>query len=70
MVPLLHHGMLLVGVPFTEPALSETQGGGTPYGPSHWSGAESRATLAVEEKRIARMLGRRLADIAQRLGST
>ena len=69
MVPLLHHGMLLVGVPFTEPALSETHGGGTPYGPSHWSGPESRATLGVEEKRIARALGRRLADIARRLGS-
>jgi NAD(P)H dehydrogenase (quinone) len=69
MVPLLHHGMLLVGVPFTEPALSETRGGGTPYGPSHWSGPESRATLGVEEKRIARALGRLLADIARRLGS-
>ncbi|MFZ1643577.1 MAG: NAD(P)H:quinone oxidoreductase [Candidatus Contendobacter sp.] len=70
MVPLLHHGMLLVGVPFTEPALSETRGGGTPYGPSHWSGPASRAALDVEEKRIGRALGRRLADIARRLGST
>lgn len=70
MVPLLHHGMLLVGVPFTEPALSETRGGGTPYGPSHWSGPESHAALDGEEKRIGRALGRRLADIARRLGST
>lgn len=69
MVPLLHHGMVLVGVPFTEPALSATRGGGTPYGPSHWSGPESRATLDSEEKRIARLLGRRLADIARRLES-
>jgi NAD(P)H dehydrogenase (quinone) len=67
MVPLLHHGMVLVGVPFTEPALSETRGGGTPYGPSHWSGTESRPMLGVEEKRIGRTLGRRLADIARRL---
>jgi NAD(P)H dehydrogenase (quinone) len=69
MLPLLHHGMVLVGVPFTEPALSATRGGGTPYGPSHWSGPESRAVLDGEEKRIARRLGRRLADIARRLGS-
>jgi NAD(P)H dehydrogenase (quinone) len=68
MVPLLHHGMLLVGVPFTETALSKTQGGGTPYGPSHWSGLESRVTLGVEEKQICRALGRRLAEITQRLG--
>ncbi len=69
MLPLLHHGMVLVGVPFTEPALSATRGGGTPYGPSHWSGPESRAVPNGEEKRIARRLGRRLADIARRLGS-
>ena len=69
MLPLLHHGMVLVGVPFTEPALSATRGGGTPYGPSHWSGPESRAVPNGEEKRIARRLGRRLADLARRLGS-
>ena len=69
MVPLLHQGMLLVGVPFTESALSETRSGGTPYGPSHWSGSESHSVLAVEEKRIGRALGRRLADIARRLKS-
>lgn len=68
MAPLLHHGMLLVGVPFTEPALGETRSGGTPYGASHWSGPESRRALDDPEKRIARALGRRLADIAQRLG--
>ncbi|MFO1422339.1 MAG: NAD(P)H:quinone oxidoreductase [Candidatus Competibacteraceae bacterium] len=70
MVPLLHHGMVLVGVPFTGSALSVTRGGGTPYGPSHWSGSASRAALDGEEKRIARLLGRRLADIARRLAST
>ncbi|MCC8999160.1 MAG: NAD(P)H:quinone oxidoreductase [Candidatus Contendobacter sp.] len=68
MVPLLHHGMLLVGVPFTETALSKTRRGGTPYGPSHWSELESRVALGVEEKQICRALGRRLAEIAQRLG--
>lgn len=68
MVPLLHHGMLLVGVPFTETALSKTRRGGTPYGPSHWSELESRVVLGVEEKQICRALGRRLAEIAQRLG--
>lgn len=68
MMPLLHHGMLLVGVPFTETALSETRAGGTPYGPSHWSGRESRVALSIEEKQICRALGRRLAGTAQRLG--
>ena len=67
MMPLLHHGMLLVGVPFTEPALGETRSGGTPYGPSHWSGPESRTALDDCEKRIARALGRRLAEVAHRL---
>jgi NAD(P)H dehydrogenase (quinone) len=67
MVPLLHHGMLLVGVPFTEAALSETRSGGTPYGPSHWSGPESRMALSAEEKQLCRALGRRLGEIARRL---
>ena len=69
MLPLLHHGMLLVGVPYTETALGETRSGGTPYGPSHWSGLESRAALSAEEKRICRTLGRRLAETARRLGA-
>lgn len=68
MLPLLHHGMLLVGIPFTEATLSETHGGGTPYGPSHWSGSESRAALDADEKRLCRALGCRLAGIAWRLG--
>ena len=69
MLPLLHHGMLLVGLPFTERALHETRSGGTPYGPSHWSGPESRPGLDNEEKRLCRALGRRLADVAQRLAA-
>ena len=68
MLPLLHHGMLLVGIPFTEAALNETHSGGTPYGPSHWSGPESRAALSADEKRLCRALGRRLAETARRLG--
>ncbi len=67
MLPLLHHGMLLVGVPFTEAALSETRAGGTPYGPSHWSGPASSAVLDAEEKQLCRALGRRLAELAWRL---
>lgn len=66
MLPLLHHGMLLVGVPFTEAALSETRAGGTPYGPSHWSGPMSNAVLGAEEKQLCRALGRRLAELAWR----
>ena len=70
MLPLLHHGMLLVGLPFTERALHETRSGGTPYGSSHWSGPESRTALDSEEKRLCRALGRRLAEVAQRLSGT
>lgn len=69
MVPLLHHGMVLVGVPFTESALRETRGGGTPYGASYYAGSQAQAALDDEEKKIARALGRRLADVAWRLGS-
>lgn len=69
MLPLLHHGMVLVGVPFTESALRETSGGGTPYGPSHQAASGQNAPNDWE-RRIARSLGRRLAGIAQRLGTT
>ena len=68
MLPLLHHGMLLVGLPFTEAALNETRSGGTPYGPSHWSGSKSKAVLSPEEKLLCQALGRRLAQVARRLG--
>lgn len=67
MLPLLHHGMLLVGIPYNESALGETQGGGTPYGPSYWSGSKTRRPLDAEERRLGRAMGRRLAEIAQRL---
>jgi NAD(P)H dehydrogenase (quinone) len=67
MLPLLHHGMLLVGVPYMEPALFSTRSGGTPYGASHVAYEQSETQLTDEEQRIARHLGQRVADIAMRL---
>jgi NAD(P)H dehydrogenase (quinone) len=66
-LPLLHHGMLLVGVPYSEPALNSTTGGGTPYGASHVARDQSATQLTVDETRIAQALGRRVAQIALRL---
>jgi NAD(P)H dehydrogenase (quinone) len=67
-LPLLHHGMLLVGVPFTEPAVATTRTGGSPYGATHvtWNRDDDR--LADEEISIARALGERVARLALRLG--
>lgn len=70
MLPLLHHGMVLVGIPYSETALLHTRSGGTPYGASHWAGSDSKLPLTEEEKRICRSQGRRLAEIASRLGQT
>ena len=67
MLPLLHHGMLIVGLPFTEAALYSTTGGGTPYGASHVSGATGDRALTDEERLLARALGRRVAATAARL---
>ena len=67
MLPLLHHGMILVGVPYTERALSETRGGGTPYGASHVSGGAGAPALTDAERSLAQALGRRVAGIALRL---
>jgi NAD(P)H dehydrogenase (quinone) len=69
-LPLLHHGMLLVGVPYTEPALTATQSGGTPYGASHVSGAQGDNAISEHERELARALGRRLADVARRLADS
>ena len=66
-VPLLHHGCVIVGIPFTEPLLSSTRSGGTPYGASHVAGAQDDPQPSDEEAALARALGRRLADIAARL---
>jgi len=68
-VPLLHHGMLLVGVPYGEPELSTTTSGGTPYGATHVTWNRQADTLSDDEKRLARALGRRVADIARRLAN-
>jgi len=67
MVPLLHHGMLLVGLPYTESALASTRGGGTPYGASHVAGPAGDLPLSAEEATLATALGRRVAEIAARL---
>lgn len=64
MLPLLHHGMLLVGLPYAEPALNATRTGGTPYGPSHFAGAEDHLSLTAEESALCRALGRRVAQTA------
>ena len=66
-LPLLHHGCLIVGIPFTEPLLSSTRSGGTPYGASHVAGAQDDPQPTDEEAVLARALGRRLADVAARL---
>lgn len=68
-LPLLHHGMLIVGLPYTEPALTATQSGGTPYGASHVAGPKGDNNISEHERELARALGRRLADVARRLGS-
>ncbi|MCC8491078.1 NAD(P)H:quinone oxidoreductase [Xanthomonas citri] len=68
-LPLLHHGCLIVGIPFTEAALSHTTSGGTPYGASHVSGAGGDPQPSEDEALLARALGRRVADIARRLAT-
>jgi NAD(P)H dehydrogenase (quinone) len=67
MVPLLHHGMLVMGLPYTHPALMTTASGGSPYGPTHWSGVEGNKPISEDEKRLAIEMGRRLAQAALRL---
>jgi NAD(P)H dehydrogenase (quinone) len=67
MLPLLHHGMLITGLPYTEADLISTQSGGTPYGASHVSGSDSSRPLTDEEKRLCVALGKRLAQLAQKL---
>lgn len=67
MLPLLHHGMLLLGLPYTLPELCATTSGGTPYGASHWAGLTGERGLTDEEKKLCVALGRRLAETAVRL---
>lgn len=68
MLPLLHHGMILCGLPYSETELLSTEAGGTPYGPSHLSGPESNLPITDKEKRLCLALGRRLAEVANKLG--
>jgi NAD(P)H dehydrogenase (quinone) len=67
MLPLLHHGMLIVGLPYTEPRLTSTASGGTPYGASHVAGPRDDRNVDDDEKHLAAALGQRLASIAARL---
>jgi NAD(P)H dehydrogenase (quinone) len=66
-IPLLHHGMLITGIPFSEAALSTTTTGGTPYGASHVTWNRKADCLSEDEKTLARALGERVATIAQKL---
>jgi len=67
LLPLLHHGMVIVGLPYREPELMTTTSGGTPYGPSHLAGADSQRPITDEEKRLCLAMGRRLAEVARAL---
>lgn len=67
LLPLLHHGMLVLGIPYTERALTTTSTGGTPYGASHVAGQQDDRPLSEDEQTLARALGRRVATLAQRL---
>jgi NAD(P)H dehydrogenase (quinone) len=69
MIPLLHHGMLIVGLPYTEPELTATTEGGTPYGASHVSGASDDRPISEMERKLCLALGRRLAETALRLSA-
>jgi NAD(P)H dehydrogenase (quinone) len=68
-LPLIHHGMLLVGIPYSEPGLNATQTGGTPYGASHVARTQNDTQLSSEEIACAQTLGRRVAEIAKRLSN-
>ena len=67
MLPLLHHGMLMVGLPYSEPGLLQTSSGGTPYGPSHHAGSDSQRPIDDIEMALCRALGKRLAETSLRL---
>lgn len=69
MVPLLHHGMYLVGLPYTEAGLTDTRSGGTPYGPSHVAALAQHGELSEHESALARALGTRVAALAAQLAT-
>jgi NAD(P)H dehydrogenase (quinone) len=67
MLPLMHHGMLLLGLPYTQPELMMTSTGGTPYGASHWAGVNGTQPISDDSRRLTIALGRRLAETASKL---
>ncbi|MBP7991147.1 MAG: NAD(P)H-quinone oxidoreductase, partial [Rhodocyclaceae bacterium] len=67
MLPLFHHGMLLMGLPYSEVALAETQSGGTPYGASHIAGSNGSQPLTADEIVLSKQMGKRLAETALQL---
>ena len=69
MLPLLHHGMLLLGLPYSEASLTRTTSGGTPYGPSHTAGSDSSLPLTDDEKALCQALGKRLAATTKKLSA-
>lgn len=69
MLPLLHHGMLLLGIPYTQAELMTTSTGGTPYGASHWSGVNGTQAISADTRALAIALGQRLAQTAIKLRS-
>lgn len=69
MLPLMHHGMLLLGLPYSEPELSSTSTGGTPYGASHVAGASDDRAISDDERKLCIALGKRLAETALKLAA-
>ena len=67
MIPLLHHGMLVLGLPYSHPELMNTASGGSPYGASHWAGADGKRAITEDERVLAIALGKRLAAAAVKL---
>ena len=67
MIPLLHHGMLLMGLPYTHPELMNTASGGSPYGATHWAGIDGKRAITEDERALSIALGRRLATAALKL---
>lgn len=69
MIPLLHHGMMVMGLPYTNPELMTTASGGSPYGATHWAGLDGKRALTDDEKKLAVAQGKRLAETAWKLRS-
>ena len=67
MLPLLHHGMLIMGLPYSEQGLFELEGGGTPYGPTHVAGTDNQLSVSENEQKLAFAMGKRLANTVNKL---